>query len=248
MAIRTDHPDGIPEGMDEFIEEGFVGEVLNTIKAGKEATAYLCRGTAKLGAEFAVAKVYHERERRNFGNSATYEAGRVILDTRARRAVASTTEFGRTAQMALWVDHEFEVLSQLQYAGADVPEPYLSTERAILMSHIGGNESAKQLQQARLTPEEAAGALERLLWNVELMLREHVVHGDLSAFNVLWDGERPWVIDLPQAVDARMNPNARALLERDIGNLERYFRRYGLEVDAARLASRLWGRYRRGDL
>ncbi|MGK2965995.1 MAG: RIO1 family regulatory kinase/ATPase domain-containing protein [Tepidiformaceae bacterium] len=248
MALRSDHPLGVPEGMDEFFDQGFVGEVLNTIKAGKEATAYLCAGTRKLGARYAVAKVYHERDRRNFGNAAMYQEGRVILDARARRAVSATTEFGRTAEMALWVDHEFEVLSALQYAGADVPEPYFATERAILMSHIGGEESAVQLQHARLTGEDAEVAFERLMWNVEVMLRENWVHGDLSAFNVLWDGERPWVIDLPQAVDARTNPNAHALLERDLGNVARYFGRHGIALDAEGVVRRMWARYRRGEL
>ena len=43
----------------------------------------------------------------------------------------------------------------------------------------------------------------------KIMLSAHVVHADLSAYNMLYAGERLRVIDMPQAVDARTNPSAR---------------------------------------
>jgi hypothetical protein len=35
------------------------------------------------------------------------------------------------------VDHEFELLSALNYAGADVPAPFACTEKAVLMEYLG---------------------------------------------------------------------------------------------------------------
>jgi RIO kinase 1 len=81
--------------IDEFIGEGLVREVLSTIKSGKEATAYLCRGTKKLGARYAVAKAYYGREHRNFGNDALYQEGRVVLSRTVRAALAAKSETGR---------------------------------------------------------------------------------------------------------------------------------------------------------
>jgi RIO kinase 1 len=86
----------------------------------------------------------------------------------------------------------------------------------------------------------------RLLWNVELWLHHGRVHGDLSAFNVLyWEG-RAVVIDFPQAVDPDVNPNAYQLLARDLTNLCSYFRRYGVRADGNRLADDMWMRWKFG--
>jgi serine/threonine-protein kinase RIO1 len=54
------------------------------------------------------------------------------------------------------------------------------------------------------------------------------------------------VIDFPQAIDARFNQNASGLLQRDIGNICRYFERYGIRADADRIAARMWNSYRHG--
>jgi RIO kinase 1 len=57
------------------------------------------------------------------------------------------------------------------------------------------------------------------------------VHGDLSAFNVLWWRETPVIIDFSQAVDAITHPAARELLVRDVDRTAAYFRRAGVAID-----------------
>ena len=248
MAIRIDSD--VPPGIEEFLDQGVVSDVLSTIKSGKEATAYLVRGTKKLGARYAVAKVYHERNRRNVRDSSVYTQGRVIGNGQVRRAVEKKTATGREFESGMWVNHEFEVLSALEYAGADVPAPYFANDSAILMEHVGEGDGtpAPQLQQVELDPAEAGWLLDRLLWNVETWLANDIVHGDLSAFNILYTARKWKVIDFPQAVDPRFAPAARSLLERDLANLERYFGRYGIAFDAGRHANWLWNRFRHGEL
>ncbi len=80
------------------------------------------------------------------------------------------------------------------------------------------------------------------------MLAHHVVHGDLSPYNVLYWQGRPVIIDFPQAVDARENPNAQMLLARDVANVCRYFARQGVDCDPVAIADELWGRYMRARL
>ena len=78
------------------------------------------------------------------------------------------------------------------------------------------------------------------------MLDLHVVHGDLSPYNVLyWRGE-PVIIDLPQAVDPRLNPAARELLQRDIENVCTCATRRGVPRDAMEIAHELWRAFREG--
>lgn len=238
--------------LDEFISEGAITSVLSIIKSGKEASAYLCRAHPSLGAKYAVAKVYHERSRRNFANDAVYAGGRSIMQRlpgQVSRALKNKSEFGRNVQSAIWVDREFETLTTLHDAGLDVPDVFAATEGAILMEYLGdGAHAAPQLQHADVGRADAGALWARLLWNVEEMLRLDTVHGDLSAYNVLlWKG-RATIIDFPQAVDARFSPAARDLLERDVRNLGGYFARRGVEVDPGRIADRLWWNWKRGRL
>jgi RIO kinase 1 len=83
---------------------------------------------------------------------------------------------------------------------------------------------------------------------VELWLKCNLIHADLSPFNILyWEGQIK-VIDFPQAVDPRFNPNAYFLLKRDIDKLCHYWNRYGIEAEATQLAENLWTRFQNSQL
>lgn len=246
MAIET----AVFPQLEEFFDEGLVSEVVTVIESGKEATACLVRGTKKLGVGLAVAKVYHERNRRNFRDQSAYTAGRVILKGQVRRAVEKGTAAGREFEAGMWLNQEFEVLSALEYAGADVPAPYFCGKEALLMGYVADAEGnpAPQLQYLRLEHDEAGTLIERLLWNVETWLACNVIHADLSAYNVLYANGAPTIIDFPQAVDPRFSPNARDLLARDLANVARYAARCGVELDHERTCRDLWNRFRHGEL
>lgn len=232
------------ETLDPFFAEGLVTEVMRTIKSGKEAAVWLCRGGPAAGSPLVAAKVYRSRHRRNFKNDAIYKEGRVIQKRRIRVAVEKKTRFGRELEDGWWVNRESEALTTLHAAGADVPRPIAASGAAVLMEYIGdAKEAAPQLLRVSLDTEEAQRAFDRLLWNLELWLSRDVVHADLSAYNILYWEDRAIVIDFPQSIDARTNPNARELLARDLTHLCRHFARYGVEENAADLTEDLWSRY-----
>jgi RIO kinase 1 len=148
----------------------------------------------------------------------------------------------------VWHAREYQTLRALHGAGADVPAPVATLERgrsgAFLMEYFGDQQgAAPQLQHVRLTPAEGAALYQRVLENVALWLAHHRVHADLSAFNILYWRGTVKVIDFPQAVDPRQNPNAWRLLQRDLANVQRYFARYGIADDAAWLAEDLRRQY-----
>jgi RIO kinase 1 len=62
-----------------------------------------------------------------------------------------------------------------------------------------------------------------------------VVHGDLSAYNILWDQGRIVIIDFPQSVDPIVHPEGISLLDRDVTNVTNWFARRGIECDAPEL-------------
>jgi RIO kinase 1 len=58
----------------------------------------------------------------------------------------------------------------------------------------------------------------------------------------------PVIIDLPQAVDAAGNNNARDMLERDVRNLSDYFGRFATELLSTEYGKEIWALYAHGDL
>lgn len=237
--------------IEEFLDEALITEVLSVIRSGKEATVYRCRAHKSLGAPFAAAKVYHSTGHRSFQSAAGYEAGRHFGAGQVQRAVAKRTGFGQEARLSAWVSREFDLLSALNYAGADVPAPYACTDSAILMEYVGDEGGpAAQLQHASFEAKEAEPLFDRVLENIELLLKENVVHGDLSAFNILYDRGNLRIIDFPQAVDPRESPSARKLLERDLRNVVEFFQRRGagLEEDPAEMARNLWSLWQFAEL
>jgi RIO kinase 1 len=100
----------------------------------------------------------------------------------------------------------------------------------------------------RLSPAEAERLLEQALCNIEIMLSCNVVHGDLSAYNMLYSGGHLRVIDLPQAVDARTNRRAKSLLIRDVANVCGYFAAQGADAKPGTFAEELWDLHLRAAL
>jgi len=229
---------------DDLQSEGYITDVIRPLKSGKEASVHLCRGAPSTGEALLAAKVYRPRAARSFKNDAAYTAGRVITNARTRRAVQGKTRFGREVEERMWVGREYETLREVHTAGAEVPRPVACSDTAILMEYVGDeDEAAPQLKDVRLSEREAAHVFERLLQNVEVFLSRNLVHADLSPFNVLWWNGEIRIIDFPQAVDARTNPNARDLLWRDIEHVCRFAARFGVDRDPAKLASGLWDRF-----
>jgi RIO kinase 1 len=257
LAHQRDRP-WILSSLETFYEDDLITDVLAMVKSGKEATVYCCAAHPSTGLEYVAAKVYRPRMFRSLRNDAVYRASRPQVDAKGREgrgakrwnATAKETERGRAAKITAWIRYEYETQRLLYDAGADAPRPLAQSGNAVLMEYIGGGSGtpAPLLREVTLGREEAAPLFERVLRNIELWLMCDRVHGDLSAYNMLyWDGAIT-IIDFAQAVDPRYSPAVGELLARDIARICQYFARCGVETDAAALASDLWLRYLRAEL
>lgn len=235
--------------LEPFFAEGLITEVLGELKSGKEGTAYCCRANPATGFEYLAAKVYRSQQERTFKHDSIYREGRVILNKRDARAVKSRSEWGMGVKAGMWLEHEYGTLEMLYAAGADVPRPLRRTHDAILMEYVGDAEGpAPMLHHVTLEGEEARALFAAALNNIELMLRCNVIHGDLSAYNILYRTGALTIIDFPQSVDPRMNPNSLQLLTRDVQNVYRYFARCGIAADPDRFIRYLWEAFLRSEL
>ncbi|HTV24176.1 MAG TPA: RIO1 family regulatory kinase/ATPase [Polyangiaceae bacterium] len=237
-----------------FHDRDLVDDVLQRIKAGKEATVYACSGGPATGVAVIAAKLYRSRSLRGERNVGQYQQGRVVLDAdgraigsrawRLQKAIAQKSRVGRKAAQSSWLMHEYRALTAMSERGGDVPLPIEHGEFALLMEFIGdGVEAAPTLSQVALTRSEARPLFERVLFNLELLLSLGWVHGDLSAHNILYHRGRVVLIDFPQVVAARGNPGARTFFERDVERIAQYFSRAGLPFDARRWIDQQWAKH-----
>ncbi len=237
------------DSLGHFYEQRWITDVLSKIRAGKEASVYLCKSGEQVDAPLVVAKVYRPRMLRNLKNDQLYREGRDILDENGNpildlgmlKAQHKRSVYGEQIRHQSWIAYEFQTLNTLHAAGADVPLPYEMSDNAILMGYIGGDVSAAPtLNTVTLEPGEVRPLYERLLRNIEMMLAHGIVHGDLSAYNVLYWGGEITLIDFPQVVSPQRNRNAYAIFERDVSRLCEYFIDQGLDIHPHRLAADLW--------
>jgi len=236
---------------EHFFTEGLIEAVLRPIKSGKEASVHLCRANPRTtGEELVALKAYHPLDRRDFRDESVYRDGEWIKERRVRVALEKKTRFGREVQGMIWVDREWETLSALSAGGAAVPRPIERTGDAILMSYVGDESlAAPQLRAYRPEgPAETTSLIDQVLRSIERMLFLNVVHGDLSAYNLLvWNGDVT-VIDLPQAVDPRKNRHAEAFLRRDVERVCEWASRHGADRPADRISADLWTSWELADL
>jgi RIO kinase 1 len=242
------------ESLQSFYEQELISDIAAQVKGGKEANVYRCVAHPALGVEWVAAKVYRPRMFRSLSNDKMYRQGREVLkangrpvkatDTRMMRAMGKKTAFGQQVAHTSWLMYEYTTMEVLYELGASVPKPIASNDNAILMAYVGDEQlAAPPLSQLSLDRDEAILAFREVMRNVELLLANGRIHGDLSAYNILYWNEQPVLIDFPQAVDCDSNPDAFTIFERDVQRVCDYFARQGVPCEAAFITNDLWERY-----
>lgn len=208
---------------------------LGILKGGKEADVHLIR-RALPGSEsgsLLAAKRYRGPEHRMFHRDAGYLEGRRVRRSREMRAISRRTAFGRTVIAEQWAAAEFAALSRLWAIGAPVPYPVQRDGTELLLEFVGTDEgaAAPRLAQLRPGPRELRTLWWQLREALDLLAREGLTHGDLSAYNLLVQDGRLILIDLPQVVDIVTNPRGFEFLLRDVHTVVRWFQAHGLPGD-----------------
>ncbi|UCE45032.1 MAG: serine protein kinase RIO [Methanobacteriota archaeon] len=201
----------------KLFSDGVIDQIDFPISTGKEGNVF--RALTSDGRHLAL-KIYRT-------STATYKdmAKYIIGDPRFKGISRN-----RRKLIMAWSSKEYRNLQRFYEAGVRVPKAVACHKNLIVMEYIGTESSpAPMMRSVHLdAPDEVA---ETLLGYVRKAYADaQLVHGDLSEFNVLMDGEEPVLIDVGQSV-LTGHPMAEELLMRDLGNIARYFRRYGLNID-----------------
>lgn len=218
-----------------FVMRSKFGYILNT--AGLDALALnslvkrdLISGMGKsigMGKESDVFEVINDSGREMVVKF--YRIGRISFrSTRRSRAYTNPQSQHQWLKINIAAAQREAIgLEKASKAGVDVPEFIARDRHAVLMSEIHGTMLYKTQPQEIKKPKEL---LKKILENVKKAFAADMINGDVSEFNIMYDGEKPWIIDWPQFVPAN-HANAREMLKRDIENASSFFeRKFGLKI------------------
>ncbi|MDQ3249580.1 MAG: hypothetical protein M3Q45_10310 [Chloroflexota bacterium] len=237
-----------------FYDQGLISDVVSQVKGGKEANVYLCKADPATGLDLMAAKVYRPRQFRNLSNDRLYREGRELMtddtsinrrkDSRVTRAIKKKTSFGAQILHSSWLMYEYGTLGRLHSLGGAVPKPISAGENAILMSYVGdARRAAPTLSEIGLPSAELQPLFREVMRNVELMLSNGMIHGDLSAYNILYWQGKITLIDFPQVSNSIKNTSAYFILKRDVQRVCEYFARQGFRQDAVAITEKFWWKY-----
>lgn len=187
------------------------------IATGKEGNVF--RANTRAG-HFVAVKIYR------ISNATFKDLSRYILgDPRFKN---ESKRFPNV--IYVWARKEYKNLERFMQAGVRVPNPIALNKNVLVMEYIGDETTpARALKDVDI--EDPEGLARYLLGCIDKAYRVGgIVHGDLSEYNVLMPADGPVIIDVAQAV-LREHWMARELLERDVKNIARYFRKFDVRID-----------------
>jgi RIO kinase 1 len=222
-------------------DDGAIDTELGILKTGKEGDVHLVERALPDGpGAVMAAKRYRNSDHRDFHRDSGYTEGRRVRRSRDQRAMQKGTAFGRQMAAGQWAFAEWGALCALWAAGVPVPYPVQIDGTEILMEFIDvDGAAAPRLSQVRPDRAVVESYWEQVRDAMGVLARHHVAHGDLSPYNILAQGDRLVIIDLPQVIDIVGNPNGVDFLQRDCRNVCQWFVSRGLEVDPEELLGEL---------
>ncbi|PIU21140.1 MAG: serine/threonine protein kinase [Candidatus Diapherotrites archaeon CG08_land_8_20_14_0_20_34_12] len=198
----------------DLSEKGYIETLEGIISPGKEAFVFIAKDSSGHG---RAVKVYKTKTAR-FKKMEKYIYG----DLRFEK-VKKGTEL-----IYEWTRKEFKNLTRLSKAGIAVPKPFAFKKNVLVMELIEeNNEPCKKIREKPI--KDLKNFYNKLVEYMSKMVNEaHLIHADLSEYNILNKNDSPVIIDCGQAV-LTSHPNAQELFERDIKNLSEYLTKQGLK-------------------
>jgi len=203
--------------LNRILTHGPLERIEGIISTGKEANVYLAYDTS--GKEVAV-KIY-----KIDSNTSKWMRNYIIGDPRFKKIPHNISKI-----IFLWAGKEFKNLKRAYKVGLNVPKPIYIKNNILIMEYIGfGPIPAPKLKDIK-DPQNLDKIFEDIMDFIKILYQKaNLVHGDLSEFNILYHNQKPFVIDISQAVSIQ-HPKAEIYLVRDIKNIYNYFEKQGLEL------------------
>lgn len=202
----------------ELTSQKYFKELKVPLALGKEANVFIAE---RHDGSRIIVKIYR-LENRNFNAMYYYISADprfTGMENQKRKIIFS------------WVQREYRNLL-LAREHIKVPTPIGFRDNILMMEFIGDVDPAPMLKDCVLEKPEEFFKL--VIKNMKKLIDAGLVHGDLSDFNILNHNEKPVFIDMSQSTLIK-SPGARELLERDLKNVFRAFKKT-VKVDEKKIS------------
>ncbi len=200
-----------------MIRQGTISEMYGAIKAGKESKIFWARGP---GNEDLAVKIY-------LTVTSEFRTGMIMYiegDPRFKNVKRDRREL-----IYQWALKEFKNLKEAYICNVRVPRP-IAVENNVLVMDFIGREGIPAPLIREVEVKNPARIYKMILNDMRKLYKEaKLVHGDLSEYNIMYWKGLPYLIDLSQAVSID-HPLSHEFLKRDIRNINRFFRKLGVNV------------------
>lgn len=208
----------------KILNKGVICEINGCISTGKEANVY--HSTNANGDERAV-KVY-KTSILTFKDRDRYVTG----EFRFRHGYC---KHNPRKMVKTWAEKEMRNLTRMYQANIPCPEPIILRSHVMVMGFIGTDGwPAPLLKDVTLSESKARELylqciqiIRNIYWKCRL------VHADLSEFNMLYQADKLYVIDVSQSVE-HDHPHALEFLRKDCTNVTDFFKKNGVCVMTVR--------------
>ncbi|CAL8466744.1 g6280 [Coccomyxa elongata] len=201
----------------KMLNSGLFSELNGCVSTGKEANVY--QAATEDGKDLAV-KIY-KTSILTFKDRDRYVSG----DFRFKSYCKSNPR----KMVKVWAEKEFRNLARMRAAGIRSPHPIHLRMHVLVMEFVGTNGiAAPRLKDAKVSQQQMQVFYTQLVLTVRQLYQEcHLVHADLSEYNILVHNDELWIIDVSQSVDLD-HPRAFDFLREDALHINDFFRRAGV--------------------
>jgi RIO kinase 1 len=129
-----------------------------------------------------------------------------------------------------WTKKEYKNLQRACKENINAPKPIKSINNVLIMEYLGTKSTSAplmkdvELKNPQKTFDTIIGFISKMYKKADL------VHGDISAYNILIHKNKPYIIDFGQGVLVD-HPNSLEFLKRDIYNIVHFFKKYKINAD-----------------
>ena len=208
----------------KILNKGVICEINGCISTGKEANVY--HATNADGYERAV-KVY-KTSILIFKDRDRYVTG----EFRFRHGYC---KHNPRKMVKTWAEKEMRNLTRMHQAGIPCPEPIILRSHVLVMDFIGTDGwPAPLLKDVTLSESKSRELYLQCIQIVRnIFWKCRLVHADLSEFNILYQQDQLYVIDVSQSVE-HDHPHALEFLRKDCTNVTDFFKKNGVCVMTVR--------------
>ncbi|KAK0363304.1 Serine/threonine-protein kinase rio1, partial [Friedmanniomyces endolithicus] len=227
----------------QLLNRDIISEMNGVLSTGKEANVYHALSTppeSELSAKGASRSLHRAIK--------VYKTSILVFKDRDKyvsgefRFKHGYNKSSNRAMVKVWAEKEFRNLRRIHAAGIPCPQPVYLKAHVLVMSFLGNSKGwpAPRLRDVEFptsdtTSEDDAVSKWRdvyitLLGYMRKMYHIcHLVHADLSEYNLLYNDGKLFVIDVSQSVE-HDHPRSLEFLRMDIKNITDFFRRKGVDT------------------